>query len=304
MKKYIPLLLVVCFFASSCKKNNHSGTDPNTKTYNVKFALNGFTQSIESAPNSKVKVNSVKTNATPVPVTSDYFKVIYYLIGGVDNSISREVKIDSTAVNFGTITDNLPAGTYNVGIIAGQAGLNYPDYPQGIFYVQSGISGTAPWKDTFMDKFQLTVSGDVNQNVTLNRIVAQLQLNIEDAIPAAVKSIVITIKNEYLYYLYPTEQPDNPSPVTFTTIIPDLAKGKTNFKINKIMNNTIIPFIVTINCYDANKNSIGSGITINNVTCQKNTRTILSGKLFSGASNNTFTVGLNDWDPTPIVVQY
>lgn len=301
MKKYLHLLLVVCFFAFSCKKDHHSGTD--TKTYNVKFGLNTFTQSIVSAANNKVSVNSIKTNATPVPVTTSSFKIIKYLVFNASNALLRSVTIDSTSSNFDSITDQLPAGTYTFNIAAGQAGLSYStgNGNEGLYY---GPSSSA-WKDTFFDSFQLTVSGDVNQNVTLSRMVAQLQLNIEDAIPVAVKSIVITVNSEYFFYSLYTHQLGGTGPLTYTTIIPDTAKGKTNFKINQIINNTIAPFSVTINSYDANQKLIGTGTLVTSVTCQKNTRTILSGRLYSGYPNNAFTVGLNNvWDPTPIVIHY
>jgi hypothetical protein len=308
MKKYLPLLLVVCFFAFSCKKDHHPGTDPDAKTYNVKFNLTGFTQSITSAASHK-KVNGIKTNATPVPVTNDYFKIIKYIVYDAYGHEVRNLSIDSTASNFGTISDKLPAGTYTIGIGAGKGGLqsvlrdvvgsNYR-----YFYGVNSNSPTFPWGDTFVDKFKITLQGDINQAVTLSRIVGQLEVNIEDAIPANVKTIVVTVNKDYYYYTFGAEQPEVPDLATLTTIVPDAVKGSTNFKIDNIICNTITPFSVTITPYDANKKKINTGVTVTNVTCEKNKKTILSGKLFNSPVNNSFSIGINDWDPNTNTIQY
>ncbi|MFC0517507.1 FimB/Mfa2 family fimbrial subunit [Mucilaginibacter angelicae] len=305
MKKYLSLLFLMCFFTFACKKKHDPVPDPVQKVYKANFNLTGFTQSIAGVSNGKQHVNSVGTNAAPVPVTTDYFKVIKYLVYDANGNLFHSLTIDSTASNFGNISDNLPAGTYTIGIAAGQAGLTYNKDLNNVFYYASSMGSSLPWGDTFFNKSQLTVSGDVTRDVTLSRIVGQLEINIEDAIPAVAKSIDITIKNEYSYYSFANELPNSGSPEAFTTIIPEASKGKTNFKINKIIANTVAPFVVTITCYDANQKNIGQGAVINNVTCQKNTRTILSGKLFNGLSNNTFIINLNNnWDPTPIVIHY
>lgn len=314
MKKYLLFLLVSSCFTLSCKKAHHSDPDPDPKTYSVNFSLSGFRQAIASAPGSK-QVNGIKTNATPTPVTADYFKMIHYRVYNTINthySLFHSLSIDSSASNFGTISDRLPAGNYTVGIAAGMAGLKFDervfntagDVTSGISYGYANPQNLA-WKDAFFDKFELTVSGDINQNVTLSRVVGQLEVNIEDAIPVNAKTIAVTVTNDAFYYVFNTEQPEMTRPMTFTTLIPDVAKGKPNFKVSSLIANTVAPFVVKITCYDANQKNIGPGVTVPNVTCQKNTRTILSGKLFDYSSFDTFTIGINnDWDPTPIVIHY
>ncbi|QEM11981.1 hypothetical protein [Mucilaginibacter rubeus] len=310
MKKYLPLLLGVYFFAFSCKKDHHPGTDPDAKEYDVKFGLNGFTQSITTMAGKKTQTNGLQTNATPTPVTADYLKVVRYLVFGPgdyseEGPIFHSIVIDSTASNFGVISDRLPAGTYTVVVAAGKAGLQFSNSnPKQIYYTKD-VSYQPFWKDTFFDKFQLTVSGDINQDVTLSRIVAQLQINIEDAIPANAKTIIVNISDESRQYLIGTEKSGQMSSMTLTIVIPDAAKGKPNFKITSLMGNTSTPFAVKITCYDANQNAVGSGVTVPNVTCQKNTKTILSGKLFNYGTTDPFTIGINnDWDPTPVVAHY
>jgi hypothetical protein len=304
MKKYLPLLLVVCFFAFSCKKDHHPGTDPDAKTYNVKFNLAGFTQSITSATSHK-KVNGIKTNATPVPVTNDYFKIIKYVVYDASGQEIRSLSIDSAASNFGSISDKLPAGTFTIGIVAGKSNLRIssnngkPSKYQFYTYNSSKPNPISyAWQDTFFSKFTITVTGDINQAVTLSRVVAQLEVNIEDAIPANVKTIAVTVTNDYIYYSFNTDKPESPYLATFTTVVPDAEKGATNFKADNLICNTIDPFSVTITAYDANQKRVGISATVTNVTCEKNKKTILSGKLFSSPINDSFSIGFNDWDPT------
>jgi len=63
------------------------------------------------------------------------------------------------------------------------------------------------------------------------------------------------------------------------TEIPSSAIGTTNYTASVYMLNTDTPFTVTIICYDANNVNIGQAI-VPGVTLQKNTQTILTGKLF------------------------
>ena len=59
---------------------------------------------------------------------------------------------------------------------------------------------------------------------------------------------------------------------------------------------------VNITCLDAANNTL-SVTTVSNVSCQKNVKTILSGKLFADAS--VFHVSFDPtWDPTPINVHF
>jgi hypothetical protein len=308
MKKYASLLLLVCFFAISCKKDHPaSGTDPDVKTYNVKFNLSDFIQSVEHSTGHKIKVNGIKTNATPIPITNDYFKSIQYVVVEASGRIIRTFSIDSAASNFGVVSDKLPAGTYTVGIAAGQSGfksLTSVETPNADGYRYFYNFNYPQWGDTFFSKFKITVNGDIDQNVTLSRIVGQLQINIEDAIPANVKTIVVIVNKDYFYYYYNTGKLDYSDLATLTTVVPDSAKGTVNFKASNIICNTITPFSVTITAYDANHKSVGAGVTVTNVTCEKNRRTILSGKLFNGLASNTFSIGINDWDPDPITITY
>jgi len=306
MKKAILYFAMATLFLFSCKKD-HSGSNdkPAQKLYQVNFNLSGFTETISNSTNNKLKVNSLKTSAI-----TDYLKVLYYFVFDTGGKLVHSLTQDSTAANFGAISDNLPLGTYTVVIATGQKGLSVENDAYGSTitkisdtYLYYGPSVTSPWKDTFFNKFQLTVSGtNVNQSVSGSRLVGQLEVNIEDAIPATASKMEITVTSESHQYYISTELAHSFDPYVITTPIPNAIKGTTNYKLDNILLNTYTPFTVKIVCYDASSKALGTAL-VTNVTCEKNKKTILSGELFG--SSNTFNITLNSaWDPTPIVVPF
>lgn len=298
MKKKLLYGIILSVLLFSCKKDHNSGTAK--KTYSVKFNVSDFIQTIGNAP-SKKEVNKIKTNATTIPI-SNYLTQLYYYVFDSNGEIIHSLTQDSSTTNFGNIADNLPEGTYTIVIAAGKSGLSFQTNPP--LLSQTKLSYPGPWKDTFLKKFQITVSdGGVNQVVKLDRIVGQLEVNILDALPATAKSISIKISPESSGYSVGTSTPYTSGvDVTTTTDIPASAAGTTNYKTYCIVANTITPFTVSITCYDASKKVLGSA-EVTNVTCQPNTKTILSGNLAGG--NVVFKISLNSaWDPTTIQIPF
>jgi hypothetical protein len=253
-----------------------------------------------------VQATGLKTNsATPAAAYLDQLYFYIYHADGEQRFVHMVVQ-DSTDSNFGNISVSESPGSYTIIIGAGKPGLasslskkdpnlqflkssNYFYYPGGPF---------AQWKDTFYKQMDTTINGDVNQEIKLDRIVAQLQIKITDAIPVSASTISVTIDSDYLNYTFYYQKPDAITKATYNTAIPAAAKGKTNFIFNNLIGNTITPFSAKIVCYDAAKNVLGTAL-VNNIICQQNKRTILTGGLF-GRQNN-FTVSLNDtWNATPI----
>ena len=311
MKKLLLYSLAVFLLASSCSKERSSHSKPpvNTgKKYAVKFNVDGFTQTINT-------INKKTLDATTTGL-SDNAKVLYYYAGNTTHFFT-ELKQTSASSEFGNITDSLAAGTYTIVFIAGQTGLqtfyigNNSHANSGYhgFYFSYNIANGqfAPWQDTFYKKLTLTVTNQgVTQAVSLDRVVGEVQVNIEDAIPANLKTIKLTFNYEDAGYRIETDSPINPfdTPRSYisTITIPDTAIGKTNYKLNTIIGNTITPMSVNITCLDAANNTL-SVTTVSNVSCQKNVKTILSGKLFADAS--VFHVSFDPtWDPTPINVHF
>ena len=301
MKKAVLYVASAAIFLFSCKKDNSGSNEKTTqKLYQVNLNLSGFTETISNSTKSKLQVNGLKTDAV-----TDYLKILYYYVFDSNGVMLHSIIQDSTSANFGNISDNLPSGTYTVAIAAGQSGLAVPARSvtgQTINIREEYLYYSGIWKDTFFNKFQLTVSGaNVGQSITGNRIAGQLEVNIEDAIPATASKMQISITGQGTGYSFFTETLINVNTtMVVSTKIPNTVIGTTNYKLNNIVLNTYAPFNVKIICYDAASKVLGAAV-VADVTCEKNRRTILSGKLFG--SSDTFTVTLNStWDPTPIVV--
>ncbi|MGZ3766119.1 MAG: hypothetical protein ACXVB0_19610 [Mucilaginibacter sp.] len=296
MKKII-LFLAVGLLLFSCKKDHKNTPDPANKTYAVNFNISGFTQQIVGST-SKLHVNSLQTNTVDIASYFDYFDYVVYS-GSTTSSIVHRTTIDLKKSGFSNnVSDNLPNGTYTIVFVAWKnGGVNV--YPVNAYI------NAAPWTDTFFKKITITVSGgSINQDVSLDRILGQLSVQLKDIMPSNASSIAVTVNAETGRFFFtpqdPSETPLGPSTSTFA--IPDSVKGKTGFKVSRFIQNDKQPFTTTIICYDAS-NKILAQTTVTNVSIQHNVQTLLTGYLFG--ANTGFNVVLNaGWDPTPINTQF
>jgi hypothetical protein len=306
MKKAILLLLVAAVSFFSCKKDQKKVGSPPVKTYKINYSVSDFTQTIVGQSTNNPHTDGLKTNDSP-PLSS-YVDAIYYYVYNPNGALLHSLVQPSSASNFGTIADELPAGTYTVVFVGGKTGLNIVNTA---YYTSAYLGGYGagsqglPWQDTFFKKFTLTVTtSDITQSVSFDRIVSQLTVNVEDTIPANAYSIAVTART-YLRYSFATPGPFPTPPVdnfVSTFIIPISAKGTTNYKVSVITLNTTDPSSVKIVCYDANAKILASTI-VNNVIVYPNTQTILSGQLF--ATDNQFSLTANvKWDPTVINITF
>ncbi|WP_295792246.1 FimB/Mfa2 family fimbrial subunit [Mucilaginibacter sp.] len=319
MKKAILLLLMAPVIFFSCKKDHNKTPVRDTKTYNVNLNIDGATSEVTNSSGGKIHVNGLQPDSVPI---SSYLKMLYYHIFDSNGTEINHIVQDSTAANFGVISDNLPAGTYRVIITAGMRNLVAIVRDDGVvgtaddnltafqktkaYYDPKLPVGTQPqlgiWDDTFSSTFPITVSASgVNQQVLLNRIVGQLEIKLLDQIPANAAKIYIEIESDEFFYNLNTNLPEGPTKETMLDVIPTAAKGHANYKIDRIIGNTTTPFKVTIFCLDAGLNPLGL-VTVDNVICQKNKRTVLSGNLFSG--NSGITITLEPLNPTIITVPF
>lgn len=206
---------------------------------------------------------------------------------------------------FEMIADSLAAGTYTVIILAAAVDFNavqdfyintqsdssFPG-PGGYFYLPlSTAYFNFTWfldpivssADTYMYKGTITVTThDIQQNYTLNRIVGQLVINIEDAMPANAAGIDVGLSEEYMGLSLNDLQPNQLIYLnTLGLPVSSDELGKTNTQFTHFIINTVTPMDVSITCYDASNNTIATK-TINGVQFTKNEKTILTGKLFDG----------------------
>jgi hypothetical protein len=311
MKKAILFLFMAVAFCSSCKKDQKKGAVTPAKTYKVNFNVSDFTQTLAGQSTNNLHTDGLKTNDAP-PLSS-FIDIIYYYVFDSTGKTIHYFAQQSNAVNFGSITDALPAGNYTVAFAAGKTGLRigsliYKGSPQdGLGALFLDGYGSLPWKDTFFKKIPLTVTAsNITQTITMDRIVSQVTINAEDVMPANAYSIKVTARS-YLRFAFATASIagnfDNPPVDNFvqTFIIPASAKGTTNYKVSEITLNNTDPSTVIIGCYDSGGNVLASTV-VNNVVVHPNTQTILSGHLFG--VDNQFGITVNAKWGTPITVSF
>lgn len=273
MKHYMLLCAVISLLFTSCGKEKRITPDDGGKKYPVKFDVSGFTQIYEpqGSATGKVKTNDVDS----LPVTTLAYVVFK------DNQIVSIKTSKKGEAGFGTFTDELSPGSYQIafgggspGIISmGSVDVAYPDNKTAL------LSGN----DLFSKKIPLTVSSSaIAQNVQLSRVSSQLVVNINDPVPTGVTFIGVRMKDTTTYALqqqkyYGEYDHDYQRKIIGSDI------GKSNYRI--VINNShnIVPFTITI-YYVQNGKTVSK--VIPNVVCKTNMRTVLSGNLFGSNGAN------------------
>ena len=297
--KSISLLCCICMFLLfSCKKDNKPHTPPDTKLYPMSFNVSGFNQTqVPIDGKGKIKTAALTTQATDtVPVQ----RIIYQLY--TDEKYRKLISSrnsDKGSNNFGVFTDSVPPGNYVVSFGAGSLDLKVKtDYN---YYYYTYFFGTPSyWDDTFFKSVPVKVtSSGINLNVSLDRVTAKLDLIIKDAIPAGTTKIAVSFPDLSCFDTilgtsgYPTTN-GAVKTITGTDI------GKTNYTISMNTFNNVKPFDVIINYYGSNPNGPLGTKTVKNVVCKHNTKTTLSGNLFT-SGNSEFTITVNqDWNTSTI----
>jgi hypothetical protein len=296
MKKILLPVLLMPFVLYSCKKDNKQLTPVNTaQKYQVQFGVDGFQQIILSAAKGSGNENSKIFAALQPNATLDY--LVYDQSGKLVHRITQPADSVKTMVK-----DSLPAGTYTFCfVVAGAARIIFPDNREVTYAGLNPANGESGpgWQDTFVKQLTLTVGGgNVNQNVTLDRLVAELEANITGPIPTNATKFTIKVDKEYIYGKF-SGQPDTTqgaSGISTRTILFPMTQATTKYDL--ILLNTATPVNVELTAYDAS-GSILAKANVNNVRCAANTRTVLTGALF-GSQTSTFTVSLNNqWVTAP-----
>jgi hypothetical protein len=306
MKKALLFSAIAALLFFSCKKNHSASTGPSGKKYPVTFNVTNF---ITSHGGFAIRHGANNLSDT-VSVASSGADLLYYLVYDQFGKTVHNFPTvqDSTNANFGTVTDSLPAGSYQVVFVAGKKGLQVTGAGQTASAI-FGYGGTK-WQDAFWDGINVTVGANgVSQDVTLKRVVGKLEVDITDAIPANADSLEINVNPEsdsrQITDGLPNGQPAGV--VDYREKIPASAIGTTNFTMDRLIGNTAIPFTVVITARDASNAVIGSA-TVNNVSVTSNMKTILSGNLFGGtppANSQTFTVKVDTaWNSTTTQVNF
>jgi hypothetical protein len=219
---------------------------------------------------------------------------------------------------FDTITDSLATGTYTIIIVAASINLSSGRYVPGHyepgyndFYINTqqeeslhggvyynplssanfqydwGLDAIPNSADTYYYRGTLTVgTQDIEQTFVLNRIVGEMEVNIEDVGLGDGGAFYVTLDNEYMGLnlndfspVYQAEALGIGSPID------SIRSSPTNTTFYHYIINTTSPINVTITYVDANNKGVNK--TISGVQFARNVKTILTGKILDTAQTNS-----------------
>jgi ribosomal protein L21E len=321
MKSIIPVLILCLLVCSSCKKDHSKSITPDSKNYTLTFKVSGFSQTDTIFEAGKQVINSTKSvnNVISPSVADVLYCNIYDTATG---KIVGSIKQLSTYLTFGTISLGVPKGNYTIVFAAGKTGLiidrrkNQNPIPlrddflrYTLFISQTGIEDNTI-KDTFYGKINITVDQDHDQNIVLNRIVAQLSVTIEDKLPPDGRATSIVLNPSINGYPVNGDKPfvyTQALQLQQIISIPFPDRNKTNYTIKTLIFTDGSPFTLSLFAYSSvNLGAYLAKKDIPGVTAAANKTTIITGQLFKTYNNGEgFHVYIDpDWNPTPVTVPF
>jgi hypothetical protein len=314
--------------ASHLMSNKSLATDTST----LSQAINQYYYVVYDANGNEVK-RIFRTAANPG------FQDIFHEDGKQYNTSLPGLEGGAHTTNpFNVITDSLAAGSYTI-VVTGsnnEIGINNDDIndfesdftfynpllppvnrdsaSRAAVYVGEGVDALPQSQEIFFGKIHITVGNqNSTQGICINRIVGQLEVNLEESIPNNVAYIGVAREGELEGYLFYNEVPFGftileDQPIGWDTNIAKITasdRGKPNYKTDRFVVNTVTPINVRLFALDASFNVIVQK-TVHNVRIYKNKRTILSGKLFTtDPASQQFTINANQaWAPDAPVIHF
>lgn len=257
-------LAAALFLLTSCK----SGNDPEA-AQQVTFRVSTFEQTV--VPNNSPR------RAPQATILDDEGGVALtdlYVFDGT-TQLAHQTNDDPS---FGTVTLNLTHGNHSLSFICTRS--------TGIS-VSEGVMTMTSVRPTFGKLLALNVSGSTGaQDLTLDRITGQLSITINDQFPAAADQIEFVMATKYnqinVASLLGVNGAEWSQKVSCTSKV-----GQSGVQYHF---NTICPSLteeytsdLTINIYNAGGSVIYT-VTIDDVRFASNTKTLLSGNLFTAPS--------------------
>ena len=179
----------------------------------------------------------------------------------------------SSQEDFGTISVMLTTGSHTLHFIATRS--------TGITYSE-GIFACSSLKNTFGKTVNLNVSGSGDNNVTLDRLTGKFVITINDAIPQGANSLRIQLGERYtsldIATLYGVNATSFDQPVSLSGKSGQTGYGITLFMLAPDANGYETTFTLTA----TNTSSQIIGQATGTITIAQNTKTLLSGNLFTG----------------------
>ena len=266
MKKFLFFSALAALLFTGCKSQNEP-----SRIQQVTFNVSTFEQSAEPmrAPQATILDDEGGTALTDL-----------YVFDGT-TQLAHQTNDDA---NFGTVTLNLTHGNHNLSFILTRS--------TGIT-VENGVMTFTSVRSTFGKLLALNVTASTSaQDLTLDRISGQLQLTINDAFPTTANEIEFVVNPRYSQLNVANLQGVNGD--EWSQRVSCTAKhgqSGVSYTFNHICPSLTGEYTadVTINIYNAGGTVINS-VTIDDVRFAANTKTLLSGNLFTAP---TASIGVN-----------
>ncbi|TWF42276.1 hypothetical protein FHW36_10231 [Chitinophaga polysaccharea] len=318
MKTLIFCTALLMVLLTSCSKSSHENIPKDdSQKFAIKFDISGFNQMIGDFDGNARSASGGSTAKTDPDTLKKYINYIYFYVFA-NGAKLKEVRQTSTDTAFGHIIDSMPAGNYNIAMIGSKDPVTIePTYGDDRFLV-FGLPGT----DVFFKNIPISVSGAINQTMTLDRIVSKLKVVIKDKIPTGTKSITISLLSDpqrgglevvsmilnklRLSRGEPVDGGQGLSGYSPDVIGTDTLIGTENFSKEYIlfaMSST--KTVVNLLSKDAQGVTI-SEKNIYNVTLVPGKRTVLSGNLFTTTNLDGVNTSINnaEWAKDSVLINF
>jgi hypothetical protein len=332
MKKIFFYLFLITIAAASCKKGQNAQQGPagDNTLHQVSFTVSGFTQTSKNLSRSlAVNIGSIGQKNLPGALpTYNSVGILYEMIYNSAGNLVKSNTQVQTQASFGTFTDSLASGNYTVVFMESAGfigyGLNtttgYIASLQSPYLTDTGSFSSSQLIVTpgtsiqlYEKKMALTVNTtNTSSNITLDRVVGQLEVIITDPIPQNVARISTMVDSIQTSFSLADEGAIGVGNILTTferdSTLTSAAAGATNFTMGPYYFMQNQPFGVTVTAYDASNNILAT-VRIPHVVISYNQTTILQGSLFgggssSGTSGNATITFDPSWNPTPINVSF
>ena len=255
MKKVLILSAFAALVFVGCKSKDEPGQQQ------VTFKVSNFTSTTEQLGSPRKAPASL--------VDGDDALTDLYLFDGTTQLVHQT----SDQEDFGTVTVLLTTGSHTLHFIATRS---------SVLAIENGVLTCTSLKNTFGKTVNLNVSGSGDNNVTLDRLTGKLVITINDAIPTGAGQLRIQIGDRYtsldVASLYGVNETAFDQKVNIASKV-----GQTGYQITLFM---LAPdadgYETTFTITATNTSSQVIGQATCTITIAPNTKTLLSGNLFTG----------------------
>ena len=255
MKKF----LFICALAAlliGCKGHN----DPEQQQ--VTFKVTNFTSTTET-------MNAPRKAPASLVDGDDGALTDLYLFDGTTQLAHQT----SSQEDFGTISVMLTTGSHTLHFVATRS--------SGLA-IENGVLTCTSLKNTFGKTMQINVSGSGDNNVTLDRLTGKLVITINDEIPTGANQLRVQIGERYtsldVTTLYGVNATAFDQAISLTSKV-----GQTGYQVTLFM---LAPdadgYDTSFTLTATNTSSQVIGQATGTITIAPNTKTLLSGNLFTG----------------------